>query len=113
MKTSKSAASSRRGKLVVKSEQDIRDYIKSPEFKKAAERSKAMGPDPSAADLKEIPELTDEELSRMTRKSPINVRVDGDVLAWLKSKPGKYQQHLNAALRLQMMREKARGNSKA
>lgn len=73
-------------------------------------RLKAKGPDPTEADLKEIPELTDAELAAMYRvkKAPVTVRIDADIVAWLKSKPGKYQQHLNAALRETMARETSR-----
>ncbi len=108
MKTSKSAALSRREKLVVRSEADIRRYANSAEAKRVGKRLKAPGLDPSEADLKAVPQLTSEELNRMyrVRKSPVTVRLDADVLAWLKAKPGKYQQHLNAALRTEMIRER-------
>jgi uncharacterized protein (DUF4415 family) len=108
MAKKQSAASSRPEKLVRKSEADIRSYIKSPKFKSDAERSRSFGPDPSAADLKEIPALTDEELSRMYRpvKTPVTLRVDGDVLAWLKSKGGRYQTHMNQTLRRAMFAER-------
>jgi uncharacterized protein (DUF4415 family) len=103
----KSAVSSQ---LVRRSEADIRAYSKSPKFKADAERSRSFGPEPSAADLKEIPELTDEELAGMYRpiKAPVTVRIDGDIVAWLKSKGGKYQSHLNATLRSAMLAERKR-----
>jgi uncharacterized protein (DUF4415 family) len=86
----------------------IRGYVNSPKFKAGAARSRSFGPDPSAADLKEIPGLTDEELSRMYRpvKTPVTFRVDGDVLAWLKSKGGHYQTHMNQTLRSAMLAER-------
>lgn len=107
-KTKRSTVSSRRGSLVVKSEADIRAWFKTPEAKEEIRRSKKSGFEPSAASLKAIPELTDEELAKAYRsnKQPITVRLDGEVVAWLKGKPGKYQQHLNAILRTAMMREK-------
>lgn len=94
------------------SEDDIRAYAKSPAAKEASDRLEAnirnRGLEPSAADLKEIPALTDEELASMYRpiKAPITVRIDGDVLAWLRSKGGKYQAHLNATLRAAMLAER-------
>ena len=32
-------------------------------------------------------------------KQPITIRIDADVLAWFKSKGGKYQVHINRVLR--------------
>jgi uncharacterized protein (DUF4415 family) len=114
MAKKKPVASSQPAKLVRKSEADIRAYINSPKFKADAERSRSFGPDPSAADLKEIPALTDEELSRMYRpvKTPVTLRLDGDILAWLKSKGGRYQTHLNQTLRHAMFAER-KSNSRA
>jgi uncharacterized protein (DUF4415 family) len=110
MAKNKSAESSRPEKLIRKSESGIRAYIKSPKFKADAERSRARGPDPTAEDLKDIPLLTDEELKGMYRpvKAPITVRLDGEILAWLKAKGGKYQTHLNATLRAAMLAERKR-----
>jgi hypothetical protein len=67
----------------------------------------ARGLEPTAADLKDIPVLTTEELRRMYRpvKAPVTVRIDGDILAWLKSKGGQYQTHMNATLRDAMLSE--------
>lgn len=112
MKTKKSAASSQFEKLTRRSEADIRAYAKSPAAKKASallqENIRKHGLEPSAADLKEITTLTDEELSRMYRpvKTPVTLRVDGDVLAWLKSKGGRYQTHMNQTLRNAMLAER-------
>jgi len=107
MAKKKSAESSRPEKLIRRSESDIRAYIKSAKFKADAERSRASDPDPTEEDLKEIPLLTDEELKGMYRpvKAPVTVRLDGDVLAWLKAKGGRYQTHLNATLRAAMLAE--------
>jgi uncharacterized protein (DUF4415 family) len=59
--------------------------------------------------LKEILELTDKELSLFRPvKAPVTVRVDADVLAWLKAKGGQYQTHLNATLRAAMLAERKR-----
>jgi uncharacterized protein (DUF4415 family) len=108
MAKKKSAESSSPEKLIRKSERDIRAYIKSPKFKADAERSRARGP--TEEDLKEIPLLTDEELKGMYRpvKAPVTVRLDGEILAWLKGKGGKYQTHLNATLRAAMLAERKR-----
>lgn len=108
MKVKQSAASSRREKLVVRSEADIRNYARSAEAKRIGERLKASGPDPSEADLREVPELSDERLAAMYRplKQPVSVRLDADILAWLRSKGGKYQTVLNATLRDVMKKDK-------
>ncbi len=110
MKTKTSVASSQPGKLIRRSEADIRKYAKSAAAKETSKRLRALGPDPTEADLKEIPLLTDEELSRMYRpvKAPVTVRIDGEILAWLKAKGGKYQTHLNATLRTAMLAERKR-----
>jgi uncharacterized protein (DUF4415 family) len=115
MKTTKTAASSQRERLVVRSAADIRAFAKSPAAKAMSEEMRRRGPDPSEADLREIPELTDEELARLYRpvKAPVTVRLDGDVLAWLKSKGGKYQAHLNATLRNAMLAERRVGKGSA
>jgi uncharacterized protein (DUF4415 family) len=101
MKTKPAAASSRREKLVVRSEANIRRYIKSPKAKRDATLASAGGPDPTARDLRQIPELTSSQLARLYRpiKQKISVRLDRDVLAWLKSGDGGYQTRLNRILR--------------
>ena len=108
MAKKKSAASSRPEKLTRRSEADIRAYIKSPKFRADAERSRASGHDPSAKDLKEIPVLTRAELNALYRpvKARVTMRLDGDVLACLKAKGGRYQTHLNATLRNAMLVER-------
>lgn len=110
MKMNKSAASSQPAKLVRKSASDIRRYAKSDEAKLASARLRSFGDGPTAADLEEIPELTDEELSRMRPavKRPVTVRIDPDILQWLKSKGGPYQTRLNATLRKVMEHERGR-----
>ena len=108
MKTKPAAASSRREKLVVRSEADIRRYRKSPQAKRDAARAGARGPDPTPRDLRQIPELTSAELTRLYRpmKQKISVRLDRDVLVWLKSGDGGYQTRLNRILREAMERMK-------
>jgi uncharacterized protein (DUF4415 family) len=110
MAKKKSAASSQSERLKRRSEADIRAYIKSPKFKADAERSRAGGLDPSAKDPKKIPVLTPAHLNALYRpvKAPVTVRLDGDILAWLKAKGGRYQTHLNATLRNAMFAERKR-----
>ena len=126
------------------SEEDLLNYIRSPEAKTASRRSRARGLEPTEKDLKEIPEATDKELARAKRagtgervtkrtreeirkyinspefkafedelnnarrpvKQPVTVRLDPDVIDWLKSKPGPYQTRLNHILRVLMRRER-------
>jgi len=113
-KPRKSAASSQPGKLTRRSEADIRTYAKSAAAKETSKRLGARGAEPSAEDLKDIPVLTAEELRRMYRpvKAPVTVRLDGDILAWLKSKGGQYQTHMNGTLRDAMLSELKRGAMK-
>lgn len=42
------------------------------------------------------------------RKLPVTLRLDADVLAWLKKKGGHYQTRINNALRELMMKEEKR-----
>jgi uncharacterized protein (DUF4415 family) len=63
-------------------------------------------------DLSDIPELPDSfwktarrgDLYR-TAKESVTVRIDSDVLLWLKSKGKGYQTRINAILRLAMLKE--------
>jgi uncharacterized protein (DUF4415 family) len=59
----------------------------------------------------EIPELTDEQLGRAVRgqmyrpiKKPVTMRLDADVIAWLKEDGRGYQTKANALLRKEMIR---------
>lgn len=113
MAKKKVVVSSQPERLVKRSEADMRAYIKSPKFKKDGARLEAHlrknGGEPSAEDLKEIPELTAKELSLFRPiKAPVTVRIDRDILAWLKSKAGPYQTHMNATLRSAMLAERKR-----
>jgi uncharacterized protein (DUF4415 family) len=63
-------------------------------------------------DYSDIPPLTDEFWANAVRnpfyrptKAATTVRVDADVLAWLKSKGKGYQTRLNAILREAMLKE--------
>lgn len=62
-------------------------------------------------DMSDIPELTEEQLSRAVRgqmyrpvKKPVTMRLDADVIVWLKKDGRGYQTKANALLRKEMMR---------
>jgi uncharacterized protein (DUF4415 family) len=112
MGTTKPVASSRREKLVRKSDADIRAYFASPEGKRELQKRKAFltkHPEPSPDDMKDIPlfdGLRPEDFRPV--KHPVTVRIDADILSWLKSKGGRYQTHMNAALRDAMLADRKR-----
>jgi uncharacterized protein (DUF4415 family) len=71
----------------------------------------AARPD-SEIDLSDIPEWTDEDFARAIRgrfyrpvKSQLTVRLDNDVLAWLKMQGRGYQTRINAILRRAMLED--------
>jgi uncharacterized protein (DUF4415 family) len=103
-------------RLFIRSERDIQAYIRSDKVKEDAARLNEHlhkhGGEPSPEDLKQMPALTEEELSRTYRplKTRVTVRLDGDVLAWLKSKGERYQTQMNAMLHEQMLSEKRRSS---
>ena len=88
----KRSGSSQRERLARKSAADIRAYARTPEYKAEVARLKAM-PD-SEIDFSDLPELTEEQLARLVRaritppKTPVSIRLDGDVLIWLKKQGG-------------------------
>ena len=92
---------------------DILKHGKDPETIARLKRL-AQKPD-SEIDTSELPEMTDEELARMIplrewfdirrKKEPISVRLDKDVVAWLRSKGGGYQTRMNAILREAMNKD--------
>ena len=62
-------------------------------------------------DMSDIPELTEEQLSRAVRgqmyrplKKPVTMRLDADVIEWLKEDGRGYQTKANALLRKEMLR---------
>jgi len=62
-------------------------------------------------DTSDIPELTDEQLRRAVRssmyrpvKKPVTMRLDADVIEWLKLDGPGYQTKANALLRREMLR---------
>ena len=73
-------------------------------------------------DTSEIPELTPEQLRRAVSgqmyrpvKRPVTMRLDTDVIAWLKEDGRGYQTKANALLRKQMLRafEEKKGPERA
>jgi uncharacterized protein (DUF4415 family) len=108
MKTKRSIESSQQEKLTQKSVADIRRFLKSPRAKAMARRLRASGPDPSPADLEEIPTLSDEELAALRpSKVSVTVRLDGDIVEWLKAGTDRgYQTRMNAILRAVMNRSR-------
>lgn len=105
----KKSASSRPGKPVVWSEQDMQAYRKSPEYKRDVARAMAIRDED--IDYSGIPELTDEQLERMVQaraerlrklKRPVYIRLDPDVLTWLKNQGPGYQTRINSILREKM-----------
>lgn len=65
-------------------------------------------------DTSDIPELTEEQLRRAVRgqmyrpiKKPVTMRLDADVIEWLKQDGPGYQTKANALLRKEMMRSYA------
>lgn len=77
-------------------------------LKKLAER-----PD-SEIDLSDIPELTEDFFKNAVRnpfyrplKEQVTVRLDSDILAWLKKKGAGYQTRMNSLLRSAMLAETA------
>jgi uncharacterized protein (DUF4415 family) len=67
-------------------------------------------------DFSDTPELTDKQLKQLKPshyrnmenykpiKKSVNVRLDADVIEWLKSNGGGYQTRMNAILRREMLK---------
>ena len=68
-------------------------------------------------DLSDIPEIlhipADAVIGKFyrPRKTSVTIRLDSDVVAWLKSPGGGYQTRINAYLRQQMRKSRSRGFS--
>jgi len=95
--------------------EDSRAHAKTPEFRASLKRLAAIQDE--GIDYSDIPPISDERLVAMVRakqyrpvKRTVTMRVDYDVLEWLKTKSGGsgYQTHLNAMLRGMMLREAKR-----
>lgn len=74
-------------------------------------RALARLPD-ATIDYSDIPELTDEFWAKAARnpfykpvKTGVTLRLDADVLQWLKSQGKGYQTRINAMLRQEMLKE--------
>lgn len=113
--TKKSSASSRPGKLVRRSAENI--FAKPLTKRQRADLEKLRRMGDSAIDFSDIPELTEEQLAQATRARPpkklIAARLDPDVVDWLKSlgtgEQG-YSSHINAILRAVMAERKRRAS---
>ncbi len=107
MDTEKPAESSQPEKLVRWSAADMLAYTKSPEARAHAERMHALGDEPTAKDLDEIPEITEEEWATAR---PMNqlllLRVDSDIRDWFRQHQD-YEARINCILRKVMEREQA------
>ena len=72
-----------------------------------------------AIDTSDIPELTDDQLRRAVRgrmyrpvKKPVTMRLDLDIVEWLKKEGPGYQTKANNLLRAEMLRSYARQRQK-
>jgi len=82
-----------------------------PEFKKQLAAVRAIRD--RDIDTSDIPEITDRsraEVGKFYRpiKKPVTVRLDADVLAWLKSQGKGYQTRINSLLRSAMSKHSPR-----
>lgn len=91
---------------------DISAKLSEEELRKAAERIAALPDD--QIDYSDIPELTESDFRRAVPghmlfykaiKKPVTMRLDTDVIAWLKSKGPGYQTLANRILRFEMCRD--------
>ncbi len=95
------------GKIVRKTLADIKV---TPAMKR---RLKALAARPdSEIDLSDIPELTEDFFKNAVRnpfyrpvKKQVTVRLDSDIIAWLRNKGSGYQTRMNALLRSAMLEE--------
>lgn len=88
---------------------DLADLPPLTEAQKAELAALAARPD-SEIDYSDIPPMSDEDWKRAVRgrfyrptKTSTTVRIDTDVLAWLRSQGRGYQSRLNAILRREML----------
>ena len=115
----KSSASSARGALVRMTSEDIRHrkWSKSEieAVRRAAERQ-AAGEELPEAEYEDIPRLTPEQLAGMVRlrdvrrKVPVSVRLDPQVLEWLRSKGEGHLTRINDILTNLMEAERRAGS---
>jgi uncharacterized protein (DUF4415 family) len=78
-----------------------------------AQLAALRGRSPDVNDIPEAPAANWQHARQFykPRKEPISIRVDADILDWLKRKSDRYQTEINRILRDQMERE-APGNSR-
>jgi uncharacterized protein (DUF4415 family) len=109
------SASSRPAKLISVTSEDIKNRKWTTEEREAFRRiaaEQARGDD-SQIDYSDIPRFTEEQLSKMVRlrdlrkKIPVSVRLDPQVLDWLKSKGEGHLTRINDILLNIMDQEKA------
>jgi uncharacterized protein (DUF4415 family) len=109
----KSSASSRPAKQVRVSAESIFKKPLSKRQRAVLDRiaKRQAAGDDSSIDYSDIPPLTDEQLANAFRprdKQLIAVRLDRDVLEWLKGYGEGYSTRLNGILRAVMMQQQAR-----
>jgi uncharacterized protein (DUF4415 family) len=105
-KKKKLSASSRHGGLVRMTSEDIRNRKWTEAEKEAVRRGAAAqaAGDDSGVDYSDIPKLTEEQLARMVRlrnvrrKVPVSVRLDAEVLEWLRDKGEGHLTRINDIL---------------
>ncbi len=117
MKTKRAIGSSRRGKQQHRNNPstsvDTEQILHDP---KPLINRDLIGKGPSAIDLAEIPEATGPffrvgsvlNWGRRGPKKQVTIRLDQDVLKWLRSKGPGYQTKVNLLLRLHMLEERKR-----
>jgi len=113
----KSSASSARGRLKRMTSEDIRNRRWTEAEKRSVRRiaaAQAAGND-TGIDFSDIPPLTSEQLARMVRlrevrrKVPVSVRLDPQVLEWLRSKGEGHLTRINDILTNLMEAERKSG----
>lgn len=117
MKAKKAIGSSRRGKpqrpKKKRTSADTEQILYNPQPRI---NPALLGRGPSARDLEEIPELTGPffrvgsvlNWGKKGPKAQVTIRLDQDVLKWLRKKGPGYQTMLNLLLRHHMLAERAR-----
>ncbi|MBT9585578.1 BrnA antitoxin family protein [bacterium] len=98
-------------KLVELTAEEIRNRCRTPEQEARLQRLAQMTDE--GIDLSDIPEMTEEEWARRIplsdlyrpKKVPISVKLDADVLLWLKRGGRGYQTRLNDVLRKAMVED--------
>jgi len=116
----KLSASSRHGGLVRMTSEDIRNRKWTEAEKEAVRRGAAAqaAGDDSGIDYSDIPKLTEEQLARMVRlrdvrrKVPVSVRLDPQVLDWLRGKGEGHLTRINDILTNLMEAERRAGSGK-